>query len=366
MSLEGSGGTDDKSETSIRYRVKITPDFDLEELRRIIREEVDSALDKRISKEGAPRKRRPAPPDPSKNSGRRGRKLTGLPDDLAGMVSDVVGGLDTGPSGPPVEQAIPDVTTIPGEREARGFDDEGHALPFGGAGGLSEENIVTAEKGKTLRGGTGSRATTQDREKGAFVHKTFQQEMKARDKAARKAAADARRAARDEIRRYNTSPQGFFLQRAWANLKYHLGTSGGRLINNPATFVAHQAFAYLGNAPAFFPDNRMAQLGGNIFMGLVAGSAIYAVTSKVIEELRKKGMPLNVDYFRDFENDSNALWSVEDKKRRLMGQDTYVITQVDKYQPESGATTYNSLENREEIIVARSGLAEQAVGIRYG
>ena len=50
----------------------------------------------------------------------------------------------------------------------------------------------------------------------------------------------------------------------------------------------------------------------------------------------------------------------------MLGVDAYVITSTDRYVPGSGATTYNSLEARDEIITANIGLAERAVGVSYG
>jgi len=119
-------------------------------------------------------------------------------------------------------------------------------------------------------------------------------------------------------------------------------------------------------------------IGTNIFRHIaktgVWGSLIVATvtaviaTPKVIAEFVKlasqKGLPSNDDWHRSIETEVDALFDIEDKKRRLLGIDGYVVTQTDRYSPESGTVSYNSFENRMETVVSKSiGLAEKAVGI---
>jgi len=106
--------------------------------------------------------------------------------------------------------------------------------------------------------------------------------------------------------------------------------------------------------------------GAAIVAAITAIAAAPKTAELIIQALSKKGLPLNADWHRTIEAEVNALFDIDEKKRRLLGQDAYVVTQTDRYEPGSGATTYNSFQNRHEIIISESiGLAEKAVGITY-
>lgn len=116
-------------------------------------------------------------------------------------------------------------------------------------------------------------------------------------------------------------------------------------------------------------DQLLGMLRGGGPYGVAAITAIGAIIAtvgvgeKLIKHFSQKGLPLNRDWRRSIEDEVNGLFSVEDKKRRLLGKDSFIITQTDRFQPDSGSTTYNSLENRDEVIISKIGLAEKAEGI---
>ena len=90
---------------------------------------------------------------------------------------------------------------------------------------------------------------------------------------------------------------------------------------------------FLGNVA------RMGPIGYAV-AGIVAGIVSGNVTAKVfIQKLGTKGYPLNRDFFRTVDDHTYGLWSVEEEKRRLLGYDAYIVTQTDRYEPQSGSTT---------------------------
>ena len=125
----------------------------------------------------------------------------------------------------------------------------------------------------------------------------------------------------------------------------------------------------LSNPQGFIGDNIVKTLSGvgpyarPAFAAITAIMTSAEVSKEIIRVLSEKGLPLNRDWKRIIEEEVNALFDVEEKKKRLLGIDAYVVTQTDTFQPESGSSTYNSLENRDEVIISTIGLAEKAVGV---
>ena len=134
-----------------------------------------------------------------------------------------------------------------------------------------------------------------------------------------------------------------------------IGTSSGGITKNPWGMAG-------------FGLGQLSRLGA---AGAVAGAAVASIigsvhmAENVVKFLGEKGYPLNRDFYRLADDHAYGLWSVEEEKRRLLGHDAYIITQTDRYQPDSGSTTFNSLENRDDVILSKVGLAEKAVGIDY-
>ena len=90
------------------------------------------------------------------------------------------------------------------------------------------------------------------------------------------------------------------------------------------------------------------------------------VASQFIKLLAQKGGPLNMDWRSDISDQINGLLGTDESKRRLLGIDSFVVSQVHGYQPTDGAVVYNSLENRDEIIISKDiGAKEKAVGVVY-
>ena len=138
-------------------------------------------------------------------------------------------------------------------------------------------------------------------------------------------------------------------------IKNHMGefVRGSQILGNPQEFVGHELLRGI---------KGIGPYGGPIVAGIIAILAIPEVTAKIIKILSQKGLPLNRDWKRIIEDEVNSLLSIEGKKKRLLGIDSYIVSQTNRYQPESGSTTYNSLENRDEVIISKIGLAEKAVG----
>ena len=127
------------------------------------------------------------------------------------------------------------------------------------------------------------------------------------------------------------------------------------LMQNPPGFMANQLISVLSKG-----GPHAAVIGS----ALVAAISVPKIVQEIITILAQKGLPLNEDWNRRVEDEQNGLFDIPEKKRRLLGRDTYAITQTDSYQPETGATTYNSLENRQETVISKSvGPAEKAVGV---
>ena len=124
--------------------------------------------------------------------------------------------------------------------------------------------------------------------------------------------------------------------------------------------------------------NPVGYIGNHVFQmlsgvgpyGALAAAAITTIVTspevikEIIHAVSQKGLPLNRDWQRLIEEEVNGLFNIEEKKRRLLGLDAYVVTQTDRYSPDIGSNSTNSLENRDEIIISKSiGNAEKAVGV---
>lgn len=130
------------------------------------------------------------------------------------------------------------------------------------------------------------------------------------------------------------------------------------------------ASVILSNPQGFVGNEVLQLLGGTGPHGAAVVAAIAAIVvapeviAQMIQTLSQKGLPLNRDWERFISQEVNAFFNTEDKKKRLLGHDAFIVTQGSRYIPETGSYTYNSLENRDEIITSKViGHAEKAVGI---
>ena len=127
------------------------------------------------------------------------------------------------------------------------------------------------------------------------------------------------------------------------------------IATNPVQFIGNHVLSMLSGAGPY---------GALIATAITAIITAPEILKEVIHALSQKGLPLNRDWQRVIEDEVNGLFNIEDKKRRLLGIDSYVVTQTDRYSPDTGSNSYNSLENRDEIIISKSiGNAEKAVGV---
>ena len=136
-------------------------------------------------------------------------------------------------------------------------------------------------------------------------------------------------------------------------------TTGGLMAGKPSLSIA----GILGAAASQI-DPSTAR-GTAVISALLAAPAVLEMTKKIIKLLSTKGYPLNRDWRREIETEINGLMDIEEKKKRMLGIDQYIVTQVDDYQSASGAQVYNSFLNRDEANITKRGLAEKAFGIDY-
>ena len=139
-------------------------------------------------------------------------------------------------------------------------------------------------------------------------------------------------------------------------IKNHMDNfvKGSQVLANPQGFVGGELLKGIKGLGAY---------GGPISAAIVAILTAPEVAAQIIKILSQKGLPLNRDWKRIIEDEVNGLFNIEEKKKRLLGIDSFIVTQTDRFQPQSGSTTYNSLENRDEVIISKNGLAEKAVGV---
>lgn len=138
----------------------------------------------------------------------------------------------------------------------------------------------------------------------------------------------------------------------------HMGklVSGSQILSNPQGAIGGQVVKALGGSGPH---------GAAIVAGITAIFLLPEVAEQMIKLFSQKGLPLNRDWEEIVEDQVNGLFNIEDKKKRLLGIDSYIVSQTDSYSPESGSTTRNSFENIDESIISKSGLAEKAVGVDY-
>ena len=139
-------------------------------------------------------------------------------------------------------------------------------------------------------------------------------------------------------------------------IQKHMGNlvQGSQVLSNPDGFVSGKVLSLLGG---------VGPHGAAIVAAISAIVSAPEVVAGMIRTLSQKGLPLNADWRREIESEVNGLMGIEEKKKRLLGMDSYMVTSVSRYQPESGAMSFNSLQNRDEVIISKIGLAEKAVGV---
>ena len=107
--------------------------------------------------------------------------------------------------------------------------------------------------------------------------------------------------------------------------------------------------------------------GAAILAALTAAPVILKLGEKLIETLSQPGHPLYLGWQRAIETEVNGLLDIDEKYRRLIGVDRFIVTQQEQYQPLTGEVLHNSLQSRDEAIISSEiGLKERAVGVTYG
>ena len=115
----------------------------------------------------------------------------------------------------------------------------------------------------------------------------------------------------------------------------------------------------------------MRMLSGAGPFGIAAVAAITAAVSvpeiakQIIKLLGVKGAPLNRDFTILVDDLVQTFFDAEERRRRLLGIDAFIASQVTGFQPADGSPVYNSLESRDEVIISKIGDADRALGIDY-
>ena len=110
---------------------------------------------------------------------------------------------------------------------------------------------------------------------------------------------------------------------------------------------------------------RKGPMGAALAFGITGAWVAPHLAANMVQIMGRKGHPLNRDFVKLTDDHTYGLWSLQEEKRRLLGHDAYIVTQTDRYEPQSGSTTFNSLENRDNVIMSKIGLAEKALGVTY-
>ena len=137
----------------------------------------------------------------------------------------------------------------------------------------------------------------------------------------------------------------------------HVGAlvQGSQVLANPTGFIGSTVLQMLGKAGPY---------GAAVVAAISAIIVTPEIVKQIVALLAQKGGPLNRDWRRSIETEVNSLFSVEEKKRRLLGIDGFIVSQTGHYEPQSGSTSYNSKENVNELRIHHAGQSEKAVGIR--
>ena len=126
------------------------------------------------------------------------------------------------------------------------------------------------------------------------------------------------------------------------------------IASNPEGFVSGQILSVLSRAG---PHGAIAAA----IIGMVIASPELA--KQMLKFWSQKNLFLNRDWQRAIEDEVNGLFSLEEKRRRLMGLDAYIQTQSSGYQSDTGAPVHNSYENRDEIVATKLGQYDKAIGV---
>ena len=105
--------------------------------------------------------------------------------------------------------------------------------------------------------------------------------------------------------------------------------------------------------------------GAAVAAALVAGPAAAKMFAEFIKFMAQKGHPLNRDFYRVVNTEDNSLMDEYEKTRRKLAIDPVIFAETLGYDPLTGSTSHNSLDEADEMIISKIGLAEKAVGIHY-
>ena len=206
----------------------------------------------------------------------------------------------------------------------------------GGIFGNFEKNVTDSQKAKQISGGIKPGDRSDKKSKSAFSHNTFLDDIE------------------NLITDQKAIKQTQKLQLKRIDKIGDLANQVSSIVDKPGKFIGQGFLGIIGR-------------GGPVLTAVIAAItsaiAISELPTKIIQVLSEKGHPANRDFKRAIEEEVNGLFNVDEKKKRLLGINSFIVSQTDRFQPESGSTTYNSLENRDEVIISRIGLAERAVGI---
>jgi hypothetical protein len=129
------------------------------------------------------------------------------------------------------------------------------------------------------------------------------------------------------------------------------------IMKNPQGFLTGQMegiFARLGPT---------APLIGTIVGAIIASGVLFI---ELMKFLSQKGGPFNRDWRRFIANEVDVGLNRELQKRKELGIDQVIISQLRGFTPNNPGATYNSLYEVNETRIARIGLDDRAAGVIVG
>ena len=119
----------------------------------------------------------------------------------------------------------------------------------------------------------------------------------------------------------------------------------------------------------FIGKTMLRSLGKAGPYGAAVVAAITSIVSapetvqQIVQAMGVKGGPLNSDWHLFFEDTAQGFFSLEDKKNRIIGTDSFIVEQGSGYRPIEGTDIYVSLLDRDEDRLARIGQDAKAKGV---
>ena len=129
---------------------------------------------------------------------------------------------------------------------------------------------------------------------------------------------------------------------------------GADAITKPDVLVGGTFLKMLGKAGPY---------GAAVTAALISLVSAPDTVREIVRAMGVKGGPLNEDWHREIESELTGIFSFEQQKSRVIGKDSFVVSQGSGYRPIEGTDIYVSLLDRDEDRLARIGQDAKAKGI---